>query len=146
MNTRSWLFNNADIKPVLRIRIRMDPHHFGKLDPDLPQSGKLDPNPHQSEKKGSGSASKCKGGSLGGSFWSIEGPNLEKVSGRIRIRINLKDRIRIRIKLKGRVRDSSLNLPFINPHQHTVYMNCSYLFSSVFLFIMKKLTCGILLG
>jgi hypothetical protein len=30
-------------KPVFRIRIRMDPHHFGKLDPD--------PHPHQSEKQ-----------------------------------------------------------------------------------------------
>jgi hypothetical protein len=31
---------------VLRIRIRMDPHHFGKLDPD----------PHQSERQDPGSA------------------------------------------------------------------------------------------
>jgi hypothetical protein len=32
----------------------MDPHHFGKLDPDLDshphQSGKLDPDLHQSKK------------------------------------------------------------------------------------------------
>ncbi len=31
-------------------RIRMDPHHFGKLDPDPHQSGKLNPDPHQSGK------------------------------------------------------------------------------------------------
>ncbi len=30
-------------KPILRVRIRKDPHHFGKLD--------LDPNPHQSSQK-----------------------------------------------------------------------------------------------
>jgi hypothetical protein len=40
---------------VLWIRIRIDPHHFGKLDPDPNphQSGKLnpDPDPHQSEKQ-----------------------------------------------------------------------------------------------
>ncbi len=29
----------------------MDPHIFGKLDPDPHQSGKLDPDPHQSEKQ-----------------------------------------------------------------------------------------------
>ncbi len=36
----------------MRIRIRMGPHHFGKLDPDPHQSGKLylDPDPHQVEK------------------------------------------------------------------------------------------------
>ena len=41
--------------PVLwvRIRIRMDLHHFGKLDPDPHQTEKLDPDPdsHQSEKQ-----------------------------------------------------------------------------------------------
>jgi hypothetical protein len=33
---------------VLRVRIRMDPHHFGKLDPDPHQSEKpdADPDPH----------------------------------------------------------------------------------------------------
>ncbi len=29
----------------------MDPHHFGKLDPDPHHFGKLDPDPHQSEKQ-----------------------------------------------------------------------------------------------
>jgi hypothetical protein len=47
--------NLAMTKPVFRIRIRMDPHHFRKLDPDpdLHQNGKLepDPDPHQSEKQ-----------------------------------------------------------------------------------------------
>ncbi len=49
-------FEDDDIKEaswsVLRIRIRMDPHNFGKLDPNPHHSGKLDPdlNPHQSEK------------------------------------------------------------------------------------------------
>jgi hypothetical protein len=38
---------------VLQIRILVDPHHFGKLDPDPDsyQSGKLNPDPHQSEKQ-----------------------------------------------------------------------------------------------
>jgi hypothetical protein len=36
---------------VLRIRIRIDPHNFGQLDPDPHQSGKLDQDPHQSEKQ-----------------------------------------------------------------------------------------------
>ncbi len=38
---------------VMRIHIRMDPHHIGKLDPDLypHQSGKLNPDPHQSDKR-----------------------------------------------------------------------------------------------
>jgi len=34
----------------------------------------------------------------------LEGPNLEKVSNRIRIRIRVKVRIRIRIKVKSRIR------------------------------------------
>ncbi len=41
-------------KAVLRIRIRVDPHHSRKLDqdpyPDPYQSEKLVPDPHQSEK------------------------------------------------------------------------------------------------
>jgi hypothetical protein len=49
----------------------MDPHNFGKLDPDTDpeQGGKLDPDlePHQSEK-------------VEGSFWSIEGSKSGKKS------------------------------------------------------------------
>jgi hypothetical protein len=37
-------------------------------------------------------------------FGALEGLNLKKVSGRIRIRIKLKGRIRIRIRVKGRIR------------------------------------------
>jgi hypothetical protein len=29
----------------------MDPHHFGKLEPDPHQSERLNPDPHQSEKQ-----------------------------------------------------------------------------------------------
>jgi hypothetical protein len=56
-------------KTVLRIQIRMDPHHFGKLypDPDPHQSGKQDPDPHQD-------------GSLRGSFWNIGGSKSGKKS------------------------------------------------------------------
>jgi hypothetical protein len=83
------------LHPVLRIRICVDPHHYGKLDPDKDphQSEKQDPvpDPHQS-----------------GPFRALEDPNLEQGSGgiRIRIRINLKGRIRtwIRIRVKGKVR------------------------------------------
>jgi hypothetical protein len=43
------------LKAMLRIRIQVYPHHFGKLDPDLDphQNGKLgpDPDPHQSDKQ-----------------------------------------------------------------------------------------------
>ncbi len=46
--------------------IRMDPRHFGKLDPDPHQSGKPDPVPHQSEKQDPDSHQS-------GSFWSIRG-------------------------------------------------------------------------
>jgi hypothetical protein len=56
-----FLNPNVTFTPVLRMRIRMDLDHFGKLDPDL----------HQREKAGSGSAPKWKGGSLSGSFWRI---------------------------------------------------------------------------
>ncbi len=71
-----------------------DPHHFGKLDPDPHQSGKLDPDldPQQSEKV---QASE-------GLFEALEGPNLGKVSGRIRIELN--GRIRFRIRVKGKIR------------------------------------------
>jgi hypothetical protein len=52
-NISSWFvmkltvkgFSNVYIKAVLRISIRMEPHHFGKLDLDLR------PDPHQSEKQ-----------------------------------------------------------------------------------------------
>jgi hypothetical protein len=53
---------------VLRIRIRMDPHHIGKLDPD--------PDPHQGKSRIR--ILKVKGGSLRGHFEALEGPNLEK--------------------------------------------------------------------
>jgi hypothetical protein len=43
-----FLNPNLTFTPVLRMRIRMDLDHFGKLDPD----------PHQREKAGSGSAPK----------------------------------------------------------------------------------------
>jgi hypothetical protein len=48
----------------------MNPHHFGKLDPDHHQSEKQNPDPLQSEK-----------------VQALEGSNEKKVSGRIRIRI-----------------------------------------------------------
>ncbi len=55
---------------VLRIRIRMDPHHFWKLDPDPHQSGKLDTDldPHQSEKVEA----------LEGHFGTLEGSKSKK--------------------------------------------------------------------
>jgi len=62
----------------------LDPRHFGKLDPDPHRSGKVD--------------------ALEGHFGALEGPNLEKVSGKIRIHIKLKGRIRICIRVKGRTR------------------------------------------
>ncbi len=48
----------------------MDPHHFGKLDPDPDtyQSEKQDPDPHQSEKVEA----------LEGHFGPLEGPNLSE--------------------------------------------------------------------
>ncbi len=52
----------------------MDSHHFRKLDPDL------DTDPYQREKVEA----------LEGQFAALEGPNLGKVSGRIRIRIRIK--------------------------------------------------------
>jgi hypothetical protein len=69
------------------------PHHFGMLDPDRHKSEKQDPDPdpHQSEKVEV----------LEGHFGTLKGPNLEKVSGRIQIRIRLEGRIRIRIKVKS---------------------------------------------
>jgi hypothetical protein len=36
-----------DYRAVLRIRL--DPHHFGKRDPEPHQNGKLDTDPHQTE-------------------------------------------------------------------------------------------------
>jgi hypothetical protein len=60
-----------------------DPQHYGKLDPGPHQSAKLDPDPHQSEKVEA----------LEDHFGALEGSNQEKVSGRIRIRNNLKRRV-----------------------------------------------------
>jgi hypothetical protein len=74
LHTRDQMFS-----PVLRIRIRVDPH----------QSGKLDPDPHQSEKVEA----------LEGHFKALEGPNLGKVSGRIRIKLNGRIRFRIRMRV-----------------------------------------------
>jgi hypothetical protein len=67
---------------------------FGKLDPDPHHSEKQDPDLHQSEKVEA----------LEVHFGTLEGPNLKKVSGRIRIRIKLNGRIRIHIRVKGRTR------------------------------------------
>ncbi len=58
-------------------------------------------------KTGSESVSKWKGVNFEGHFGALEGPNLEKVSIRIRIRIRVNDRIWIRqigIKVKSRIR------------------------------------------
>jgi hypothetical protein len=57
-------------------------------------SGKLDPD--QSEKVDA----------LEGHFGALDGPDLEKVSGRFRIRIKMKGRIRIqiRIRVRGEIR------------------------------------------
>jgi hypothetical protein len=52
---RSW-YMNVWVGSVLRIRIRMDPHHFRKLDPDPLQSEKVE--------------------SLEGNFGALEDPNL----------------------------------------------------------------------
>jgi hypothetical protein len=68
----------------------MDRHNFGKLNPDEHQSGK--PDPDQSEKMEA----------LESHFGALEGPNMEKVGGRIQIK--LKGKIRIRIRVKGRIR------------------------------------------
>jgi hypothetical protein len=53
-----------------------------------------DPDPHLSEKLKA----------LEGHFGALEGPNLEKASARIRIRIKLKGGIRIRPREKGMIR------------------------------------------
>jgi hypothetical protein len=83
-----------------------DPHNFWKLVPDSHHSGKLDPDPDHSEKQDSDPdphrSEKVE--ALEGHFGALEGPNMEKVSGRIRIRIKLKGRIRIRNKVKSRIR------------------------------------------
>jgi hypothetical protein len=84
----------------------MDPHRFGKQDPhqDPHQIGRLDPDPHQSKKQDPDLHQSEKVEALEGHFGALEGPNLEKVSGGIRIRIKLKGRIRIRIRVRGRIR------------------------------------------
>jgi hypothetical protein len=66
----------------------MDQYNFGKLDQD--------PDPHES---GLGPDAH---GSLRDQFGALEGPNLEKVSGRIWIRIRVKFKGRIRIRNTGR--------------------------------------------
>ncbi len=59
---------NLSLLAVLRSWIRRDPHHFGKLDPDLHQGEKQDPDLHQSEKVEA----------LKGHFGALEGLNLEE--------------------------------------------------------------------
>ncbi len=46
----------------------MDPHHFGKLDPDTYQREKQNSDPHQSQKVEA----------LEGRFGALEGPNLSE--------------------------------------------------------------------
>jgi hypothetical protein len=74
--------NLAMTKPVFRIRTRMDPHHFGKLDPDPDphQNVKLDPDPdpHQKEKQEPDPHQSEKMEAREGHFGALEGPNLEK--------------------------------------------------------------------
>jgi hypothetical protein len=74
----------------IRIRIRMDPHHFGKLDPDRNRIKVKRWKPEMVILK----------------HWRVK--IWEKVSGRIRIRIRIsaksRIRIRIRIKVKSRIR------------------------------------------
>jgi hypothetical protein len=70
--------------PQLRIRICMNPHPFGKLIRIriIGSEKGQDPDPHQSKKEEAFH------------FGALEGPKV--VSGRIRIRIELKGRMRIR--------------------------------------------------
>jgi hypothetical protein len=64
---RTWI---PDSTRSVAIWILLDRHHFGKLDPD--------PDPHQTEKVEA----------LGGHFGALKGPNLEKVSVKVRIPLN----------------------------------------------------------
>jgi hypothetical protein len=86
----------------------MNPHHFGKLDPnphsDPYHSGKLEPDPHRSEKQDPDPHHSEKVEALEGHFGALEGPNMEKVSGRIQIRIciNFKGRARFGIRISER--------------------------------------------
>jgi hypothetical protein len=66
---RSWL-SLVYFQAVLWIRIRMNPHHFGELDPDPHHSEKQDPDedPHLNKMMEA----------LEGYFGALEGPNLEK--------------------------------------------------------------------
>jgi hypothetical protein len=75
-------------------------------DPDPHQSEKMDPDPHQIEKQGPYPHQSEKVKALKGYFEASEGPNLEKVSGLIRIwiRIKLKGRILIRVRICNRVK------------------------------------------
>jgi hypothetical protein len=96
-----------DLRAVLRFRIRMDPHHFGKLDPDPHQSRKLDPDPHQSGKLDPDphQSKKMKEGQFGALEARVR--ISKKVSGGIRIKWKGRIRIRFRIRLKctGRIRN-----------------------------------------
>jgi hypothetical protein len=71
------LFGNKKVATAV-LQIRMDPHHFGKLDPDPHQSGKLDSDtdPHQSEKQVLDPHQSEKMEALEGHFGALECPNL----------------------------------------------------------------------
>ncbi len=91
---------------MLRIRIRVDPHHPGKLDQDLHldpyQSEKLVPDPQQSEKRDPGldlhKSERRKPYRVILEHLKVQ--IWKKVSGRNRISIKLTGRIRIRIRVK----------------------------------------------
>jgi hypothetical protein len=85
------------------LRIRVDPHHFGMLDPDPHQSGKLDPDPHQSGQQDPDQQQSENMKALKGHFGALV-QICKTVSCRILIRIRVKGRIRIRIKVKSRIR------------------------------------------
>jgi hypothetical protein len=57
---------------------KLDPDHFGKLDPDPHHFGKLNLDPHQSERQDPDPHQSDKVEALEGHFGALEGPNLEK--------------------------------------------------------------------
>jgi hypothetical protein len=77
---RNFFYRTNIFLTVLRIRIRMDPHYFGKLDPDPHQSRKLDQylDPHQSEKQDPDPQISEKVEALEVHFGALKVPNLEK--------------------------------------------------------------------
>jgi hypothetical protein len=56
----------------------MDPHHFGKLDPDPHKSENLDPGPHQIEKQDPDLHQSENVEALEAHFGALEGQNLGK--------------------------------------------------------------------